>query len=108
MASLGTTLVATTAMTLIIAACRALPFLFFSGKKTPRFVGFIERTMPPVAMTVLAVSSFTGIAWGKPPHGAPELVSGLFVVLIHLWKRNTLLSIVGGTALYMIILNFAV
>jgi branched-subunit amino acid transport protein AzlD len=107
MANITTALIATAVMTIIIASCRALPFLFFSGKNTPRFIGFIERTMPPVAMTVLAVSSFTGIAWAKAPHGLPELAAGLFVVLIHLWKRNTLLSIVGGTVLYMLILSYA-
>jgi branched-subunit amino acid transport protein AzlD len=96
-------LIASAIMMLIIAACRALPFIFFSGKKTPAFVGFIERTMPPVAMTVLAVASYTGLPWATPLRVLPEVVAGIFVVLVHLWKRNVLLSIVGGTILYMLL-----
>jgi branched-subunit amino acid transport protein AzlD len=101
MLTLGNACVAAAAMAAIILACRALPFLFFSGRKPPKALSFIEASTPPIAMTVLAVSSFTSIHWELPPHGIPALVAGTVVVLLHLWKRNTLLSILGGTLLYM-------
>ena len=61
----------------------------------------MEKYMPPVAMTVLAVSSYASINWAARSHGLPELTAGLFVALAHLWKRNALISIFGGTAFYM-------
>ena len=101
MLSIAEALIAAAVMALIIVSCRALPFLFFSGRKPPAFLGFVEVYMPAIAMTVLAVSSYTSIKWANSPHGFPELLAGTVVVLLHLWKRNALLSILGGTLLYM-------
>lgn len=103
MLSVAEALAAAGVMALIIVSCRALPFLFFSGKKPPAFLSFVETYMPAIAMTVLAVSSYTSIRWASPPHGLPELAAGVLVVALHLWKRNALLSILGGTALYMLL-----
>ena len=103
MLSLGQAVLAAAAMVLVIVFCRALPFLFFSKRKPPAFMAFLEDYMPALAMTVLAVSSYTGLDWRKPPRGIPELAAGICVALLHLWKRNALLSILGGTLLYMAI-----
>lgn len=96
-------IVAAAVMALIIMSCRALPFLFFSGRKPPSFLGFVEAYMPAIAMTVLAVSSYTSIKWAASPHGLPELLAGSAVVFLHIWKRNALLSILGGTLLFMLL-----
>ncbi len=96
-------LIAAAVMAAIIVFCRALPFLFFAGRKPPAFLSFVEVYMPAIAMTVLAVSSYTSIKWADSPHGLPELVAGTLVVGLHAWKRNALLSILGGTFLYMIL-----
>ena len=103
MLSISHAFVASLAMAAVIVFCRALPFLFFSGKKTPKFLSFVETYMPALAMTVLALSPYASLEWNKAPHGVPELLAGLLVVGLHLWKRNPLLSILGGTGLYMIL-----
>lgn len=96
-------LLAAAVMALIILACRALPFLFFAGRKPPAWLGFVEAYMPAIAMTVLAVSSFTSIDWTVPARGPVTAVAGLLVIVLHLWKRNALISILGGTALYLLL-----
>lgn len=90
-------------MALVIASCRALPFLFFMGRKSPPFLAFIETYMPAIAMTVLAVSSYTSIDWTASGIGAASAIAGTAVVVLHVWKRNALLSILGGTLLYMLL-----
>ncbi|MCE5255772.1 MAG: AzlD domain-containing protein [Spirochaetaceae bacterium] len=106
MLSLEKALVASVVMALIVAGCRALPFLFFSVRKPPAMFSFIQDYMPALAMTVLAVSSYTSLDWSAPSHGIPELLAGAVVVLLHLKKRNVLLSIIGGTAFYMLLRHF--
>ena len=103
MLSVSQAFAASLAMAAVILFCRSLPFLFFSGKKTPRFLSFVEKYMPALAMTVLAFSPYASLDWGKAPRGLPELLAGLMVVALHLWKRNPLLSILGGTGIYMIL-----
>jgi len=45
------------------------------------------------------------ISFAQAPHGIPELVASALVVLLHIWKRSTLISIVGGTACYMLLVQ---
>jgi len=90
-------------MAAVILASRALPFLLFSRRKAPAALSFVERYMPPVAMTVLAVSSFASVRWVEFPYGGPEVLAGIAVALVHLWKRNALISIFGGTGLYLLL-----
>ena len=103
MMSVENALIAVAVMAAIILACRAIPFILFANREAPAALAFIEKYMPPVAMTVLAASSYASLRWRQAPYGLPELAAGLFVVLAHLWKRNALLSIFGGTAFYMVL-----
>jgi branched-subunit amino acid transport protein AzlD len=103
MLSIGKAALAAGVMAAVVVFCRALPFLFFSRRKPPAALTFIEDYMPALAMTVLAVSSYTGLNWQAKPHGLPELIAGTCVAALHLWKRNALLSILGGTVLYMLL-----
>ena len=103
MLSLGKASLAATLMAFVIIFCRALPFIFFSRRKPPPAFAFLESYMPALAMTVLAVSSYTGLNWKVSPHGLCELLAGVAVAALHLWKRNALLSILGGTILYMLL-----
>ncbi len=103
MLSLSHAFMASIAMALVILFCRALPFLFFSGKKTPKFLSFVETYMPALAMAVLALSPYASLRWSRAPYGIPEVTAGIVVLGLHLWKRNPLLSILGGTGLYMVL-----
>ena len=106
------------AMGVVILLCRVFPFVFFrSGKSTgskaaKALLDFVELVAPPAAMTVLAINAlgpsirwianFTASASGTHP---AALIAALLTVALHLVKRNPLISIMGGTAAYMILIN---
>jgi branched-subunit amino acid transport protein AzlD len=93
----------------VVIFCRAFPCLFFREAPPPgspkrAFLRFVEKIAPPAAMTVLAVNAVAGNVIGESlRHGAPALIAAVFTALLHLWKRNSLVSIFGGTALYMVL-----
>ena len=85
---------------------RWLPFLLFPEKKEPpQVVTDLGRLLPPAMMGLLVVYCFKNVSWLSGSHGAPELLATAAVVGLHLWKKNVLLSIAGGTALYMVLLQ---
>lgn len=84
---------------------RAIPFLIFGTKKTPEFVAFLGKYLPYAIMGMLVVYCLKGIHLFRAPYGIPELLAVLAVVLLHLWKRNTLLSIGVGTMCYMFLVQ---
>ena len=87
---------------------RWLPFwLFPEQKEPPAWVLYLGRVLPAATMGLLVVYCLKGGSWTAPPHGAPELLAILAVVLLHRWKNNVLLSIAGGTALYMLLVQVA-
>lgn len=94
-------------MALITIALRFLPFLLFGGtKRTPPFVAYLGKTLPYAVMGMLVVYCLRHVDLVAAPNGAPELIACAIVVALHLWKRSTLLSIVGGTASYMLMVQF--
>jgi branched-subunit amino acid transport protein AzlD len=93
------------AMAAVTYLLRALPFLFFGRRDPPALVAYVARYMPPVIMTILVLNSFKGIKLDVAPFGLPEIGSALAVAALQAWRRNALLSIVGGTALYMILIR---
>ena len=93
-------------MALVTAALRFLPFVIFSkGRKVPEVVAYLGRVLPYAVMAMLVVYCLKGISFVKMPFGLPELISVVLVVVLHVWKRNTLLSIVGGTVCYMVLVQ---
>jgi branched-subunit amino acid transport protein AzlD len=93
------------AMAAVTVFCRAAPFLFFMRRRPPEVVDYLQKYIPPMIMTVLVIGCYRGLRFSAPPYGIPELAAGLTVALLHLWRRNTLLSIFAGTALYMILIR---
>ena len=97
-------LVAVTA--LVTIAIRFLPFLIFGDRrKTPAFISYLGKVLPYAIMGMLVVFCLKGISFADAPHGIPELAASLLVVVLHVWKRSTLISIVGGTAFYMFLVQ---
>lgn len=85
---------------------RLLPFLLFpANKKTPDFVLYLGRVLPYAIMGMLIIYCFKDVDFLAWPFGLPELLAGLFVVLAHKWKHSLLLSIGGGTVLYMVLVQ---
>lgn len=98
------------AIVAVVALCtlltRALPFLFFGGKREiPRPVAYLGKALPPAVIATLVIFCVKDVNWLASPHGAPQLIAIAAVVLLHLWKRSTLLSIAAGTALYMFLIQ---
>lgn len=86
---------------------RFLPFLVFSEKrKTPEFVRYIGKYLPPAIFGMLVVYCLKNVNVLEGNHGLPEAIAIALTVALHLWKRQTLLSIAGGTAAYMLLLRF--
>lgn len=85
---------------------RWLPFLLFPDQKEPpKLVLYLGRVLPAASMGLLVVYCFKNVTWLSGNHGLPELLASAAVVGLHLWKRNVLLSIAGGTAVYMVLLR---
>lgn len=88
---------------------RFLPFLLFPGeKKMPPFMEYLSRSLPYATMGLLVVYCLKGVDFGNSPFGIPEIASVILVGALHHWKHNILLSIAGGTAVYMLLIQAAV
>ncbi|HHY28924.1 MAG TPA: branched-chain amino acid transporter AzlD [Desulfitobacterium dehalogenans] len=86
---------------------RSLPFLLFpSGRETPSFILYLGKVIPFAAIAMLIVYCLKNVSLLTAPYGLPEGIAIGFIVLIHLWKNNVLLSIGGGTVLYMALVQF--
>lgn len=93
-------------MCVITMIIKFLPFVIFSGgKETPAVISYLGKVLPPAMIAMLVVYCLKGVSITEAPHGLPELISLTVVVILHLWKRNSLLSIIGGTACYMLLIQ---
>ena len=91
----------------VTAALRFAPFFIFSGDRpVPKFINYLGRVLPYSIMAMLVVYCLKGISFTKAPFGIPELISVALVVGLHVWKRNTLFSIICGTICYMVLIQF--
>ena len=96
-------------MALVTFALRALPFFIFGGRnggEPPKWVTYLGGVLPPAVIALLVVYCLRGIDLFSGTHGIPELLCAAVAALLHLWKRNELLSIFGATVLYMILVQF--
>lgn len=91
-------------MALVTAAIRFLPFLIFS-KRTPEALNYLGNVLPYSVMAMLVVYCLKGVSFVKGSHGIPEAIALLVVFILHKLKHNTLLSIVGGTVCYMLLVQ---
>lgn len=88
-------------------ATRFLPFLVFSSEKpTPKYIQYLGKALPAAIFGMLIVYCLKNVSIFTGDHGLPELIAIIAVVLLHLWKRQMLLSIAGGTVCYMLLVQF--
>jgi branched-subunit amino acid transport protein AzlD len=96
----------TLAMILATVLTRFLPFLFFpAGKKTPKYITYLGNTLPYATIGLLVVYCLRGVSFTARPYGLPEALSIAVIAVLHIWKGNALLSIGGGTILYMTLIQ---
>ena len=92
---------------LVTAVLRFLPFwIFRENQKTPPLVSYLGQVLPFAIMGMLVVYCLKDISLTGFPFGIPELIGCALVALLHIWKRNTLLSIAAGTICYMLLVQF--
>lgn len=85
---------------------RFLPFILFpENKKTPEMVWYLGNVLPPAMMGLLVVYCLKKVSIASPPHGMPELAAVAAIIILHKWKNNVLLSIGGGTLIYMFLVQ---
>ena len=91
---------------LVTAALRFLPFLIFGeNRKTPPLIAYLGQVLPYAIMGMLVVYCLKGVSVTVFPFGIPEILGCSIVTLLHIWKRNTLLSIGIGTVCYMLLVQ---
>ena len=91
---------------LVTAALRFLPFLIFGeNRKTPPIIEYLGKVLPFAIMGMLVIYCLKDISLLRFPYGLPELLACAAVVVLHVWKRNSLLSIGGGTVCYMLLVQ---
>jgi len=87
-------------------ATRFLPFLIFrANRPTPKYIQYLGKALPAAIFSMLVVYCLKNVNVLTGSHGLPELIAIVLVVALHLWKRNMLLSIAGGTVCYMLLVQ---
>ena len=108
MLSTGAAIAAIAVMAIVTFLTRVLPFLLFDrGESPPKLVLYLGRVLPPAIIAMLIVYCLRGVSFSTPGGWVPQLLCVAVVVALHLWKHNNLLSIFGGTILYMVLVQAA-
>ncbi|MBQ6343351.1 MAG: AzlD domain-containing protein [Anaerolineaceae bacterium] len=93
-------------MAVVTMLLRFLPFLIFR-KQTPPYITYLGKVLPSAIIGMLVIYCLKDVSLTSHPHGLPELIAAACVVGLQVLKRNSLLSILAGTAVYMILVQFA-
>ncbi len=106
MISYGESILIILTIAVITFGLRAAPFVLFSKTGgTPKVITYLGNTLPPAVMGMLIVYCLRNISVLESPFGIPELIAVVTVAVLHLWRKNNLLSILGGTGLYMVLIQ---
>lgn len=99
-------MIAIAIMAAVTILIRFIPFIIFSGnRKTPAFIAYLGKVLPYSIMGMLVVYCLKGTSFQSLQGFIPAVVASLVVVLSYVWKRNTLISIISGTVVYMILIQ---
>lgn len=92
------------AMAVVTMLIRFLPFLVFR-QQTPKYIAYLGRVLPPAIIGMLVIYCLKDIAPSVHPFGIPELIAVACVAGVQVWKRNSLISILAGTVIYMVLVQ---
>ncbi len=93
-------------ISLITIIIRFAPFLVFSGRKTPKIITYLGKVLPFSIMGMLVIYCLKGISFASVSTFLPEFIAVSAVAVSYWFKRNTLISIIGGTVIYMLLVQF--
>ena len=91
-------------MAIVTMLLRFLPFMVFR-KETPEYISYLGQVLPAALIGMLVIYCLKDTSFMEAPHGLPELISAGIVVTLQAWKRNSLLSILSGTVIYMLLVQ---
>ena len=104
--SAGRSLLIIAVVAVVTFATRAIPFLLFpKGKEIPPLIKYLGAVLPPAVIGMLVIYCLKDVTMLAYPYAAPELIAAAVVLILHIWKRNNLLSIGVGTTLYMVLVQ---
>lgn len=83
---------------------RALPFIVFK-KDVPDYLVYLGKVLPAAIVGMLVIYCLKDVNITAAPHGIPELIAALTLIVLQAWRRNSLLSILAGTIVYMILIQ---
>ena len=93
-------------MAVFTALTRFLPFFAFpEGRKRPKVITYLGTVLPYALIGMLGVYCFTSVSVFAYPYCIPELLAVVLVAVLHIWKRNTLISVFGGVIFYMVLVQ---
>lgn len=93
-------------MAVVTYATRSFAFVIWGNKqKSSSIIEYFGHVLPYSMMGLLVIYSFKNVSINQSPFGLSELFSSLVCVILHLWKRNNLISIFGSTLVYMFIIQ---
>ncbi|SFL74476.1 branched-chain amino acid transporter permease [Pelosinus propionicus] len=96
-------------ITMVVLGTMITRFLTFAAfptdRPTPKYVQFLGTVLPSAVLGLLVIYCFKNVKFYSGSHGVPELMASAVVALLHVWKKNMLLSIAGGTILYMVLVQ---
>ena len=92
-------------MAIVTALLRFLPFMVFK-KKIPKYITYLGEVLPSAIIGMLVVYCLRNTEIAASPHGIPEFMAAAVVVALQVWRQNSLLSILSGTVVYMLMVQF--
>ncbi len=93
-------------MALVTAILRAIPFLMFpDNKETPKYILYLGKVLPNTIIAMLVVYCLKDINLFLYPNALPEAIAITAIIILHIWRRNTLLSIASGTFIYILLVQ---
>ena len=91
-------------MAIVTILLRFLPFIVFR-KNTPAYISYLGKVLPQAIIGMLVIYCLKDVTFSAAPYGIPELIAVLAVIGMQVWKRNSLVSILSGTAIYMVLIQ---
>lgn len=104
--TLGQQLITVAMVILGTMTTRFVPFIIFrDNKPTPKIIQYLGKVLPSAVFGLLIIYCLKGISLTSGSYGLPELISICVVIVLHLWRRQMLISIAGGTICYMLLVQ---
>ena len=82
---------------------RALPFTAVAPLRASAVVGYLSARMPLGVMVILLGYLLRNLPLADPGRAPPDILALATTMGLHLWRRNAVLSILGGTAIHIVL-----